>query len=915
MNKNLVIVESPAKAKTIEKYLGNDFHVLSSVGHIRKDTKVDVDHDFAVTYEIDPEHKKVVTELKKAAKAADVIWLATDEDREGESISWHLAEVLRLPRDTRRITFHEITKSALKDAIQHPRTIDMNMVASQQARQTLDMLVGYDLSGIVRQKVPGAISAGRVQSPALRLIVEREREIENFDKKFNFKVTGTFAPKKTNASSNSDTPNLDNADANSSRSEQNPNKTTPEFIATLNNPQPATETAARELLESLSDVDFVVSAIDQSEGKKANPVPLTTAALQIEANSRLGFAAGTTMRAAQALYQAGLITYHRTDSLNLSQQALASIANHIEKTYGKNYLQVRHFRTKSVSAQEAHEAIRPTDITRETAGKNDYEKKLYHLIRTRTLATQMANARIAKTKITLTANRRGIVSSDEALPPSGVATYIPAGADRFTSAGGGSAGRPAYDVPTEKGGSEEKTMSHSVCFTTKGEIVIFDGFLRVYGTSKDLELPPLKQGDLVTAREILARQTFAKPPARYTEGSLVKKLEELGIGRPSTYAGIMSAIQSRGYVKKGESEGAERKVVELALINRTSSHRFPENIPQSPSEIHNDYQDESEIASSASRRTNRCKFDKADEDRSTESDANLSRVSRRITSEKSGATKGKLLPTPVGELVSDFLSEHFDQIVDYGFTAGVEEKLDLIAAAKLERIKMLRDFYTPFREKVDTSKSAARYNAARELGVDPKTKRPIFAKIGKNGGFIQLGLSEKESGEKPRFAPLPARATVKTVTYEQALEQLALPALPRDLGKAKDGTELIAASGPFGPYLKGGKYNIPIKDKDPYTITLEEAEPLYQAKIDSIIADWDDIMIINGAYGPYIKGPGRWNNLKIPKDTDPKSITKTQAEKMLAEKPKKTRRAPRRRKTSRKTSNSKTTKSAKSIKK
>ena len=469
MPKNLVIVESPAKAKTIEKYLGKDYKVMSSVGHIRKDTKVDVHDNFAVTYEIDPDHMNVVKDLKKASKDASTVWLATDEDREGESISWHLIEVLNLPKSTKRITFHEITEPALKAAIKAPRTVNMDMVSSQQARQTLDMLVGYDLSDIVRKKVPGAKSAGRVQSPALRLVVEREREIEKFDQKFSFKVTGKFE------------------------------KNGQDFDANLEKVAPKSEDEAKKLLEELKGKDFKVSAIDKSEGTKANPVPFATAALQIEANSRLGFSSKTTMNAAQALYQAGHITYHRTDSLNLSEQALGNIAGFIEKKYGKEYLQVRHFKTKDASAQEAHEAIRPTHIEVESAGKTEYEKKLYNLIRTRTLATQMANAKVAKTAVTIT---------------------------------------------------PEKT---DYKFIAKGEIVIFDGFLKVYGNAKDTTLPDLTDGESVNATEIIAKQTFAKPPARYTEGTLVKKLEELGIGRPSTYAGIMSAIQIRGYVEKGES--------------------------------------------------------------------------------------------------------------------------------------------------------------------------------------------------------------------------------------------------------------------------------------------------------------------------------------------------------------------------
>ena len=762
MSKNLVIVESPAKAHTIEKYLGSDFKVLASVGHIRKDTKVDKT-TFDVTYEVDPGHKSIISELKKEAKAAERIWLATDEDREGESISWHLCEVLKLPKDTARITFHEITKPALENAIKNPRTVDMDMVASQQARQTLDMLVGYDLSDIVRKKVPGAISAGRVQSPALRLIVEREKDIEKFDSKFNFKVSGKF---------------LKDTDGDGAGWD---------FDAVLDGKGPDTEEEAHKLLEKLLGADFKVEDIEETEGTKANPVPFTTAALQIEANSKLGFASRTTMSAAQGLYQAGLITYHRTDSLNLSSQAIGAISAYIEENFGKNYLKVRHFKTKDASAQEAHEAIRPTNIAKLEAGKNDYEKRLYRLIWARTVATQMANAKVAKTTIKIAAEESAQQSS-------------------------------------------EKTE----IFIAKGEVVVFDGFLKIYGKSKDLELPRVVKGDRLDCLEITARQTFAKPPARYTEGSLVKKLEELGIGRPSTYASIMTAIQARGYVVKGESEGEEREVVELKAIK--------------------------------------------------------GKVSRTIVKEKFGANKGKLIPTPIGELVSGFLTDNFKNIVDYKFTANIEKDLDLVADAKLERVKMLRDFYGPFRDTVLVANGVERYNNARLLGHHPENGKPIYAKVGKNGGFIQLGDNEKEAGEKPRFAPLPKRKSVKTVSLEQALKQLALPALPRSLGKAPDGAELIAANGPFGPYLKGGKYNIPMKDLDPYTVSLEEALPLYQAKVDSIIADWGEIMIINGAYGPYVKGPGRRNNVKVPKETDPKTITREQAEEMLANKPKTTRR-------------------------
>ena len=784
MAKNLVIVESPAKAHTIEKYLGADFKVLASVGHIRKDTKVDKD-TFDVTYEIDPGHKSIITELKKEVKNADKVWLATDEDREGESISWHLCEVLKLPKNTARITFHEITKPALDAAIKNPRTVDMDMVASQQARQTLDMLVGYDLSDIVRKKVPGAISAGRVQSPALRLIVEREKKIEKFDSTSTYKISGEFIRGKEFGTMNPKG-HEDLAGVARSVSEGRAMSNPLSFSALYDGDAPENEDTAKELLEKLSQSEYEVEDVDEAEGTKSAPVPFTTAALQIEANAKLGFTSRTTMNAAQGLYQAGLITYHRTDSLNLSSQAVKAISDYIKGSFGEKYLKTRHFKTKDASAQEAHEAIRPTNVAVVSAGKNNFEKRLYQLIWARTVATQMANAKIAKTTIKL---------------------------------------------------------SHD--FVAKGEVVIFDGFLRVYGKSKNTELPKLAKGDMVDCEELIAKQTFGKPPARYTEGSLVKKLEELGIGRPSTYASIMTAIQARGYVAKGESEGEEREVVEFR--------------------------------------------------------AKKGKVEREIVHEKFGANKGKLIPTPIGELVAGFLVDNFKNIVDYKFTANIEKDLDLVADAKLERVKMLRDFYKPFRDTVLTAQGVERYNNSRLLGHDPKTGKPIYAKVGKNGGFIQLGDNEKEAGEKPRFAPLPKRKSVKTVNLEQALKQLDLPALPRLLGKAPDGTEIIAANGPFGPYLKGGKYNIPMKGLDPYVVSLEEALPLYKAKIDSIIADWDDIMIIDGAYGPYIKGPGRRNNVKIPKEQDPKKITRKQAEEMLANKPKTTRRGTRgKRKTTRK---------------
>ena len=753
--KTLVIVESPAKAKTIEKYLGSDFSVKSSVGHIRTDTDVERTGDFKVTYEIDPGHKKIVAELKKAAASAKQIMLATDEDREGEAISWHLLEVLKLPKSTPRITFHEITKPALEEAVQNPRTVDMDMVSSQQARQSLDMIVGYDLSGVVRKKVPGAKSAGRVQSPALRLIVEREREIEKFESKSKYRITGTFNTQGQSLEATLDT--------------------------TFD-----TEAKATDYLHSIAQADWQVADIATTPTTKNPPVPFTTATLQIEANQKLGFTPRTTMSAAQGLYQAGLITYHRTDSISLSGQALSSIGRYIEQSIGAKYHQTRNFRTKSASAQEAHEAIRPSRIETEHAGKNTYEQKLYNLIRSRTLATQMTPAKLEKTVVKIT------------------------------------------------------TPDSKPVFEAKGEVILFDGFLRVYGNSKETELPKLTTGEPLDRQQITARQTFDKPPARYTEGSLVKKLEELGIGRPSTYAGILTALQFRGYVEKGSGEGAEREVIELRLAH---------------------------------------KFD------------------RKLVTEKTGADKGKLIPTPIGELISDFLLANFNDIVDYDFTADLETKLDQIAEGELTRTEMLKKFYGPFEKLVGKSDKAERFNNARELG---KTKdgKPIYAKISRNGAFIQVGDNEKDTGEKPAFAPLPAGKTVKTVTLAEALKQLELPQLPRALGKAADGVEIIAASGPFGPYIKADKLSVPLKDHDPYTITLDQAEELYEAKKASIIADWGDIKIIRGAYGPYVKGPGRFNNVKIPKEQDPTKLTQAEAEAILATK--KPRKAPTRTKTAKK---------------
>ena len=756
--KNLVIVESPAKAKTIEKYLGKDFHVLSSVGHIRsivKKTKdgtppIDVANDFFAIYEVDPEKKKVITELKRNVKAVgkENVWLATDEDREGEAIAWHLCKVLDLPIETtKRIVFHEITKDAITNAIKNPRTVDMNLVQAQQARQILDRLVGFELSPVVWQKVPGGKSAGRVQSPAVRLLVEREREIMKFEGNSQFKVTAIFIH--------------DNQ----------------EFKAELNQ-KFDTEEAANEFLNSLKPAEFVVSDISKTPGTRNPAAPFTTSTLQQEANSKLGFSSKATMASAQKLYQDGKITYMRTDSVNLSGQAIAAATDFIKRLYGPDYSTVRKFKTKSASAQEAHEAIRPTDITLETASNNSYDQKLYDLIRRRTLASQMSPAKLEKTTITI-------------------------------------------DIRGEKLPKSKKPAQ----FEARGEVITFDGFLRVYGSNKDELLPKLQSGDEVNSHDITARQTFTRPPARYTEGSLVKKLEELGIGRPSTYATIIDTIQTRGYVEKGDSEGQPRDVIVLNY--------------------------------------------------------NGEEVSRSIVQEKTGSTRGKLIPTPSGELIADFLTDHFTQIVDYDFTANVETEFDKIAGANLEKSAMLHGFYTPFHKLIEQSGGIDRskVGANREVGIDPKTNKPIIARFGRFGPMLQLGATEDE--DKPRFAPLPKGAKIETVTLEQALEMFKLP---RVVGQTEDGQDIKANIGRFGPYIQVGKLFVSIKPEDPHSITLEKARELYAAKLEAEaaknIAEFPDgVKVLNGRFGPYITNGTK--NVKIPKDTDPKTITHEKALELL----------------------------------
>jgi DNA topoisomerase I len=768
--KNLVIVESPAKAKTIEKYLGNDFHVLSSVGHIRaiaKKTKdgtppIDIQHGFKTTYEIDPEKKKVIAELKKAVKSVGAanVWLATDEDREGEAIAWHLCEVLKLdPKTTKRITFHEITKSAIEEAIKHPRTVDMKLVEAQQARQILDRIVGFELSPVVWQKVPGGKSAGRVQSPAVRLLVEREHEIDAFAGSSQFKVTAIFAAGKQ------------------------------ELKAELKQ-RFDSEEEARAFLESLAGATFTVANISTSPSSRNPAAPFTTSTLQQEANSKLGMGSRATMASAQKLYQEGRITYMRTDSVNLSSQAIAASADYIKRLYGIGYSHVRKFKTKSAGAQEAHEAIRPTDVTRESVSGSDYDQRLYDLIRRRTLASQMAPAKLENTTITISIN------------------------------------------DGEKQNNSSKTNDKLV-FEAKGQVVLFDGFLRVYGGGKDdTILPTVKSGDQLQRHSVEARQVFARPPARYTEGTLVKKLEELGIGRPSTYATIMNTIQTRGYAEKGDSEGVPRDVILLQLIDN--------------------------------------------------------KVEREIVQEKTGSNKGKLVPTPAGELISGFLTDHFDRVVDYGFTADVEKDFDDIASDRLARNTMLEKFYAPFHALIEQSGNIDRrtVGANREVGIDPKSGKPIIARFGRFGPMLQLGSSD-DKADKPQFAPLPKGAKIETVTLEQALHAFELPRL---VGQTEDGQDIKANVGRFGPYIQIGKLYVSLKDIDPREVTQEQARELYAAKLkaeaEKNIADFGDgIKVLNGRFGPYVTDGSK--NAKIPKDTNPKTITRDQAVELLANAPQK----------------------------
>ena len=826
--KNLVIVESPAKAKTIEKYLGKDFRVLSSIGHIRsiaKKTKtgtppIDVKNGFETVYEIDPDKKKTISELKKAVKESDTVWLATDEDREGEAIAWHLCEVLKLdPKATKRIVFHEITKGAIEAAVKNPRTVDMNLVRAQQARQILDRIVGFELSPVVWQKVPGGKSAGRVQSPAVRLLVEREREIDAFASSFQFKVIAELESRVTSHESR---------------------------VIKAELPQKFdTEEEARAFLESLIGATFTVSDITTTPGTRNPGAPFTTSTLQQEANSKLGFGSRATMASAQKLYQDGKITYMRTDSVNLSGQAIAAAKDYIVSAFGPEYSLGRTFKTKSASAQEAHEAIRPTDMKLEKASSSEYDQKLYTLIRNRTLASQMSPAKLEKTTVTIK-----ITKSHES---------------RVTS-------------------HEEAHV-----FEARGEVIIFDGFLKVYGASKkdpDI-LPPLSSGDMLDLNVATARQTFARPPARYTEGSLVKKLEELGIGRPSTYATIINTVQERGYAIRGENEGEPRDVIVLSYEpsesheSRVTSHEQVQNALA-----------EGAATSGAKGSAFPAERDKtkqplaSSESFVADSSKTSGTITRTVIQEKTGSDRGKLVPTATGQVIADFLTEHFEQVVDYGFTASVEEHFDDIARNKLERNKMLQDFYTPFHSLIEQSGGIDRSTVAqaRTIGTDPKSGKLISARFSRFGPVLQLGDTDDKEN-KPQFAPLPAGSKIETVTLEQALKAFELP---RVVGETKDGEVIKANIGRFGPYIQVGKLFVSIKPLDPHDITLSQALELYDAKLkaeaEKNIADFGDgIKVLNGRFGPYITDGTK--NAKIPKDTDPKTITHDQARQMIADAP------------------------------
>ncbi len=761
MGKNLVIVESPAKAKTIEGYLGKDFTVKSSFGHVRdlsrKDLGIEIENGFLPVYEVMEDKKKTIAELKKLAKSAETVWLATDEDREGEAISWHLAEVLDLDiKKTNRIVFHEITKNAITEAIEKPRHIDVNLVNAQQARRVLDRLVGFEISPILWKKVKPSLSAGRVQSVAVRLIVEREEDIKNFSATFAYKVTGIFNVKTDMGSG--------------------------ELKAELNK-RFNTLDEVKMFLASCKDAKFTVEDVETKPGKRSPAAPFTTSTLQQEASRKLGFSVSRTMTVAQQLYESGKITYMRTDSVNLSKLALAQAKDEIKKQFGENYHKSRQFATKSKGAQEAHEAIRPTYLEHQTIEGDAAQKRLYELIWKRTIASQMADAVLEKTNIYINISN-----------------------------------------------TPEK-------FIATGEVIKFDGFLKVYieSTDDDAEemegvLPPVKKGQTLDMNQIDAVQKFTLQPARYTEASLVKKLEELGIGRPSTYAPTISTIQKREYIVKEDREGKTREINHITLKG--------------------------------------------------------GKIKEAVKKENYGYEKGKLFPTDTGELVTKFLMQYFDNIMDYQFTATVEKEFDEIAQGLKKWNKMIEKFYSPFHKRVtETLEKGEKVKGEKLLGVDPKTGLNVYVKLGRFGPIAQIG--ETDSPDKPKFSGLRKGQTLEGITLQEALK---LFEFPRLLGTYED-TDVSVGIGRFGPYvLHKSKFYSLKKEDDPNTIHIDRAIELIEAKrqenANKIIKSFperEDVQVLNGRYGPYI-AVGK-SNIKIPKGTEPASLTLEECLKLAEETP------------------------------
>jgi DNA topoisomerase-1 len=762
MHENLVIVESPAKAKTIEKFLGKDFFVTSSMGHIRdlekKDFGIDIQNNFTPKYEISSDKKKLVAELKKLAKESNTIWLASDEDREGEAISWHLMETLGLDqKKTKRIVFHEITKDAILKAVQNPRPLDINLVNAQQARRVLDRIVGFEVSPVLWKKVKPSLSAGRVQSVAVRLIVEREREIINFTSTSAFKLTASFlVPEKDG-------------------------KIT-ELKAELNR-RFDTRAEAYAFLEKCKNAEYQIGEVVKKPGKRSPAPPFITSTLQQEASRKLGFSVGQTMSVAQKLYESGKITYMRTDSVNLSGLAISAAKQKIVSTLGEKYHQVRQYKTKAKGAQEAHEAIRPAYIDHEEISGTSQEKRLYDLIWKRTIASQMSDAELEKTTVTINISN-----------------------------------------------TPEK-------FIATGEVLIFDGFLRVYIESDDDEdqnggskglLPPLTAKQTLRWDKIQATERYTQKPPRYTEASLVKKLEELGIGRPSTYAPIITTVQNRGYVVKEDRTGTEREYTELIL--------------------------------------------------------SVQKISEKVKTELTGAEKSKLFPTDIGMVVNDFLTKYFDLIMDYNFTAKVEKEFDEIADGDLVWNDMIRGFYEPFHSKVENAlNDAERTNGVRILGTDPNTGKELSVKIGRFGPLAQLGEAT-EGGEKPQFASLRPGQHLETITIEEALE---LFKLPRTLGEY-EGKTVTVAIGRFGPYVRHDSKFISLEKNvdDPFSVDLPRAIELIESKrekdqnaIIQIFEENPEIRILNGRWGPYISF--KKNNYKIPKNTDAAKLTFSDCMKLI----------------------------------